>query len=116
MWRRSRVTGYRMSLELALSLPRHVLIPSQANLMDTHTYAHLHGTIYIPKIPHTHTPPLNVVNGDFKGIFRLAQLAFHAVGATSEESRETEKIFSAIGKLAVFRRSKGKQTRDTCTL
>lgn len=42
--------------------------------------------------PHTHTPPLNVVNGDFKGIFRLAQLAFHAVGATSEESRETEKI------------------------
>jgi hypothetical protein len=92
VWRRSRVTGYRMSLELALSLPRHALIPSQTNLMDTHAYAHLHGTIYIPKIPHTHTPPLNVVNGDFKGIFRLAQLAFHAVGATSEESRETEKI------------------------
>lgn len=37
--------------------------------------------------------PLNMVKGDFKGIFHLAQLAFHAVGSTPEDSRETERKY-----------------------
>lgn len=37
--------------------------------------------------------PLNMVKGDFKGLFHLAQLVFHAVGSTLDDSRETERKY-----------------------
>lgn len=77
-----------------------LLLPSQSH---THTLTDKsHGRAYLCTPLWTwnrlrsrdfFSSPLNMVKGDFKGLFHLAQLVFHAVGSTPDDSRETERKY-----------------------